>query len=105
MSGTPDYLQAVLALAFVLGLLLVAAAALSRWRGRLPGLAADGRIAIVESRSLDQRNRLVLIRWDRCEHLLLVGQASAQLIGSRPAEPPAVAAEPAVTTAAPAAEP
>lgn len=85
MSGTPDYLQAVLALAFVLGLLLVAAAALSRWRGRLPGLAGEGRVRIVESRSLDQRNRLVLIRWDGNEHLLLVGQGSAQLVGSMPA--------------------
>ena len=93
MSATPDYLQAVLALAFVLGLLLVAAAALSRWRGRLPGLAAGGAPGIVETRGLDQRNRLVLIRWDGAEHLLLVGQGTSRVIASKPAEPLAEAPE------------
>ena len=84
MNASPDYLQAALALAFVLGLLLVAAAALSRWRGKLPGVAGSGRIAVIETRGIDARSRLVLLRWDRTEHLVLVGQSGAQLIGSAP---------------------
>jgi flagellar protein FliO/FliZ len=83
MTAGPDYLQAALALAFVLGLLLVVAAGLSRWRGRLPGAAlASGRLSIVEQRSLDPRHRLMLVRWDRGEHLLVVGQTGTTLIAS-----------------------
>jgi flagellar protein FliO/FliZ len=82
MSQGPDYLQAALALALVLGLLLVVAAALSRWKGRLPGSGGGQRLAVIETRSLDPRHRLVLIRWDRSEHLLVVGHGAAQLIAS-----------------------
>lgn len=82
MNVGPDYLQAALSLAFVLGLLLVAAAALRRWRGRLPG-SSGGRLSVIETRALDARNRLVLVRWDDREHLLLIGQSGSRHLSSR----------------------
>jgi flagellar protein FliO/FliZ len=82
MSQGPDYMQAALALALVLGLLLVVAAALSRWKGRLPGAGSGHRLTVIETRSLDPRHRLVLVRWDRSEHLLVIGQGAAQLVAS-----------------------
>lgn len=84
MNASPDYLQAALALAFVVGLMLVAAAGLARWRGKIPGIAGQGRVSVVETHSLDPRHRLVLVRWDRSEHLLMVGQAGTLLVASAP---------------------
>ena len=86
MSQGPDYLQAGLALALVLGLLLLVAGLLSRWKGRLPGVAAGHRLAVVETRSIDPRHRLVLVRWDGSEHLLVLGQGGMQLVASGKAE-------------------
>jgi flagellar protein FliO/FliZ len=67
-------LQAVFALAFVLA--LIAAAALLARRFGLAGAATAGgqrRLAIVEMLALDNRRRLVLVRRDQVEHLVLIG--------------------------------
>lgn len=72
------YLQFVLALVIVLGLILAVA-----WVARRFGLGAAPtgarrrrRLALVESLALDGKRRLVLVRRDDCEHLLLVGGGS-----------------------------
>lgn len=69
------YLRFVLALAIVLGLILGVA-----WLARRFGLggAPTGprrrrRLALIESLALDGKRRLVLVRRDGREHLLLVG--------------------------------
>ncbi|GAB5388203.1 MAG: hypothetical protein Alpg2KO_11710 [Alphaproteobacteria bacterium] len=71
---TPDYLRFVGALAFVLaligllGLALKAAAARGMMRGGQPG----DRLSVSEIKPIDGRRRLVLVRRDDVEHLLLL---------------------------------
>lgn len=74
MNGT-SYLQFVLALAFVIGLILAIG-----WLARRAGLAMPAvargrqrRLRVVEMIALDPRRRLVLVRRDNREHLLLIG--------------------------------
>ena len=79
-----------LALAAVLALIVAAGWLLRRLieKGILPGtlLPASGarsqRLAVVEMRQLDARRRLVLIRRDGVEHLLLLGATQDLLIES-----------------------
>lgn len=79
-----DYLRFVLALVAVLGLIALFAWAARRFR--LGGLAGStmtsGRLAIVETLPIDGRQRLVLIRRDDREHLLLIGQERSIVIGA-----------------------
>ncbi|NQW11429.1 MAG: FliO/MopB family protein [Alphaproteobacteria bacterium] len=73
-----DYLRFLAALAFVLGLI-----GLLYWLARRYGIQRlnnmgmagprGGRLQIIESRAIDPRRRLVLIRRDSVEHLLLLG--------------------------------
>lgn len=70
------YLKFVAALAFVLGLIAALAWIIRRFGPR--GMAAQHgkrgrRLAIVEVAPLDARRRLVLVRRDGVEHLLLLG--------------------------------
>jgi len=82
-----DLVKAVLALLFVLGLIGGLAWGLRR-AGALPGLArarAGGknrRLAVSESLSLDGRYRLVLVRRDAHEHLLLLGPNESLIVES-----------------------
>jgi flagellar protein FliO/FliZ len=74
--GSPDYLTAVLALAFVLGLVALLGWVVRRL-GLIPGAAAfkkrGKRLEIVEMTALDVRRKLVLVRRDNVEHLILLG--------------------------------
>ena len=77
--GMLDYLRFVFALAFVLGLIGVLYL-LARQYGarRLGGLGMGrmgpgGRLTVVEVRPLDARRRLILVRRDEVEHLVLLG--------------------------------
>lgn len=85
-----DLLRAGAALIAVLGLLGLAA-----WLLRSSGLnrrlvgPPGGRLALVETRWLDPRTRLVLIRRDRIEHLLLLGAGPPLLVERGIAAPPA----------------
>lgn len=84
---TPDYLRFVLALAFVLGLIGIFGLLLRRF-GPGAGLALrrpgqQRRLGVVEVLSLDARRRLVLVRRDGVEHLLLLGQTGDQVVESR----------------------
>lgn len=73
---TANYLRLILALGLVLALIGVFALLLRRY-GPAAGLAlrrkGDKRLAVVEVMALDARRRLVLVRRDGVEHLLLLG--------------------------------
>lgn len=79
-----------LAVAVVAGiLLLILAIALMRaWGGRVRGRQGS-RLAVVEFQEIDKFRRLVLIRRDATEHLLLIGGPQDVLVegGIRPHEP------------------
>jgi flagellar protein FliO/FliZ len=67
-----SYLRFILALLLVLGLLAVAAWLLRR-SGYGVKLARSRRLAAIETLTLGPRHRLMLIRRDGVEHLLLLG--------------------------------
>ena len=73
-----DFARAVFALAITLGLVGLAAVAARRfgpeWMVRLQRPRAERRMAIVESLPLDPARRLVLVRLDGAERLLLLGE-------------------------------
>ncbi len=78
---TLDLARAFGALLLVLGLLGLAAWLARRLElYRRLGGPAGGRLAIVEQRWLDSRTRLLLVRRDRVEHLLLLGPGAPLLI-------------------------
>lgn len=75
-------LKAVLALSFVLGLLLLTLWAIkylevngSKCRF-VRKLSQDKRVEIVETKRLDARNTLFLVRRDNVEHLLVLGASN-----------------------------
>jgi flagellar protein FliO/FliZ len=74
---TLDYFRFVLAFAFVLALIAGAALLLKRYGsmgfGGLRANRGPRRLAISEVLALDARRRLVLVRRDGVEHLILIG--------------------------------
>lgn len=85
-------IRAVAALAVTLGLVGLAAAALRRFGpdllGRLQAArGAPKRLAVVESLMLDPSRRLVIVRFDGEERLILLGEG--RMLGSGPAAHPA----------------
>jgi flagellar protein FliO/FliZ len=99
------YVRFVLALLFVLGLIGLLAFALRRFglgavrvspafRGKARN--AERRLAVVEVATVDARHRLVLIRRDGVEHLVLLGHGGDLLVETNivpPETPPAGAAQ------------
>jgi flagellar protein FliO/FliZ len=79
---TTDYIRFVLALVLVLGLILAMTWALKRFGVGAAGggLMARRRLRTVETALIDGRHRLVLVRRDATEHLLLVGPNTSQVI-------------------------
>lgn len=83
-----DYFRFLLALAFVLGLIALVAWLARRMGlgGMLAGHAARAgrrsgrRLGVVEVAQLDARRRLVLVRRDEVEHLLLLGPDGDRII-------------------------
>ena len=73
-----DFFRAIFALAVTLGLVGLGAVALRRfgpeWMTRLQRPKAERRMAIIESLPLDPARRLVLVRLDGAERLLLLGE-------------------------------
>ena len=71
------YAKFVLALAFVLSLIGLLAAAARRWGLGLPQAqlkrGQQKRLATVEVSALDTKRRLVLVRRDDVEHLIILG--------------------------------
>lgn len=88
-----DYLRFLLALIFVLGLILGAALLAKRFGfGNQAPMRLRGtrRLAIVESMALDTKHRLMLIRRDETEHLIVVGGTSPMVIETGIAVPAAI---------------
>lgn len=87
----------VAALAFILGLIGLCAMLAKRF-GLAPGVTSVGsnrRVGIVEVRPVDAKHRLLLIRRDGKEHLVLIGGEHPLLIESgidAPEQPAAAAA-------------
>lgn len=80
-----SYLRFLLALVFVLGLIALLVWAVRRFGPAGIALKASGRnrrLAIVEVTPIDARRRLVLVRRDGVEHLLLLGAGNDLLIES-----------------------
>ncbi len=78
-----DYLQFVLAFVFVIGLIMGLAWLLKRFGvgdGATNTLGRKRRLSTVESSSIDARHRLVLVRRDDVEHLVLVGPSNSLVV-------------------------
>ena len=85
-----DFARAFFALVITLGLIGLGAVVARRfgpeWLVRLQRPKASRRMAIVESLPLDPARRLVLVRLDDKERLLLLGEG--RFLGDLPAGPP-----------------
>lgn len=84
-----NYLQSALAFGFVLALIAVAALLARRFGlGHVPRRRGERRLFLNEAVSLDARHKLVLIRRDDVEHLVLLGPSAVTVletgIGSAP---------------------
>ena len=100
------YLRFAFALIFVLALIALLAWLAKRFG--MPGAlsrprSSNRRVSVVESLPLDPRHRLVLVRRDRVEHLLMLGTGGDSLIESG-IEPPPEPAKPDVVPLRPASE-
>lgn len=79
-----DYLRFLLALIFVLGLIGILAAVARRAGWGFPSTVIKPgrtrRLSVVEVTPVDSRRRMVLIRRDNIEHLLLISPTSEKVI-------------------------
>jgi flagellar protein FliO/FliZ len=80
------YLRFALALILVLGLIALLAWVLRRF-GMGMKLAKGRRLSVVEMQSLGPRHRLILLRRDQVEHLVIVGPHSETVVESGIAAP------------------
>ena len=86
------YSKFLMALVFVLGLIWLLAALARRMGFGFPASALKGRgrrLSVVEVTPVDARRRLVLVRRDDTEHLILLGQTGELVIETGIAAPPA----------------
>ena len=94
--GFDAYFRFAFALIFVLALIALLAWLAKRFGvpGALVRQRPDRRLSVVESLPLDSRHRLVLVRRDTKEHLIMLGPGGDSLIepGIEP-PPPALAGE------------
>lgn len=87
-------LRALFALVAVVGLIGLLGLGLRRFApASLIGGRPGKRLSVVEALTLDPKRRLVLVRRDDVEHLLLVGPETATVV-ERGITPPAAAAAP-----------
>lgn len=90
-----SYLRFIVALVFVLALIGVFGLLLRRFgpgAGLMARARGERRLAVVEVLPLDAKRRLVLVRRDGVEHLLLLGAATDLVVeGGLPAPPPQAA--------------
>jgi flagellar protein FliO/FliZ len=80
-----DYIKFVFAFIFVLALIALAAVAARHFGFGLPSNprnSAQRRLGILESLNIDGKRRMVLIRRDDTEHLLLLGATTELVIES-----------------------
>lgn len=84
-------IRALLSLVLVLGLIAGAGYLVRRFGvqgGMVMKRGARRRLGLVEQLTVDNRRRLVLVKKDDMEHLLLVGGGADLLIESKPAPEP-----------------
>lgn len=76
------YFRFVAAFVLVIGLVLLLAWLAKRFRiGTFPtGGTGSSRLEIVESLAIDTRQRLLIVRRDQREHLLLIGPERSQVV-------------------------
>lgn len=88
-----NYLTFILALIFTIGLIVLLGAGVRYWQEKYgAGFTKSGqthRLQVLTSTMLDTRRRLILIRRDRQEHLLLIGGPNDLLIESNISPPQA----------------
>lgn len=90
MNQSVDFLRVLFALGFVLGLLYLLNVLVRRYGERfgLPSMprtaGKDRRLQIIEILPVDPKNKLILIRHDDHEHLLLVGTQNSLTVSERP---------------------
>jgi flagellar protein FliO/FliZ len=79
-----SYLRAILALGFVLGLVGIASFLAKKFllERQLMGGNKKKRLSIEEIHPIDTKRRLILIKRDNAEHLILLGQGADLLIES-----------------------
>jgi flagellar protein FliO/FliZ len=89
-----QYLQFALALGFVLALIGVLALLAQRFGlGHAPRRGAQRRLAVTEVMALDARHKLVLVRRDEVEHLIVLGPGAPAVVETAmPAPAPFAAA-------------
>lgn len=76
-----QYLQFALALGFVLALIGVLALLAQRFGlGHAPRRGAPRRLAVAEVMALDARHKLVLVRRDEVEHLIVLGPGAPTVV-------------------------
>lgn len=83
--GAGDLLRFALALIFVIGLIAFLAFILKRYGGSFgygPRPGAKRRLSLRETLPVDARHRLVLVRRDDREHLLLIGPQGSIVVES-----------------------
>jgi flagellar protein FliO/FliZ len=83
-----DYLRFVLAFIFVMALILAIAWAVRRFGLAGPAMPSAGRkrrVNVVESLALDAKRRIVMIRCDETEYLVLLGQGNDLVLKSEKA--------------------
>lgn len=93
--GWGSYAQAVLALVFVLALIGLLTVLARRFGIGSPAVTMghkNKRVQIVEVTPLDARRRLVLVRRDDREHLILLGSEREQVVESNILSGPSFAA-------------
>jgi flagellar protein FliO/FliZ len=100
--------QVVLALVFVIGLVFLAGWAL-RWfgTGRFGGATIRGRqprLAVLEYASVDARRRLILVRRDNVEHLVMIGGPTDVVVEGNIVRATAAPRDVSIARPAPAAE-
>jgi flagellar protein FliO/FliZ len=90
-----EYLRFFAALIFVLALIGAAAFALRAFGFMTPGNRnkAERRMSIVETLMLDPRRRLMIVRRDNVEHVLLLGM-SGETIVERAVKVPDISTDP-----------
>jgi len=86
------FARAVFALALTLGLIGLCAVALRRfgpeWLARLQPTRRERRLSVIETLVLDPQRRLVLVRCDAEERLILLGEGRMLFAPAKPSDTP-----------------
>lgn len=85
MTSSPDLLRAIFSLIFVIGMIWLLGYAIRRYGWKFgmpiaPPVKTQRRLQIVESLNLDAKNRLILIKRDDVEHLVMVNPENSLVI-------------------------